>query len=136
MNQTVTEQARSLQARSVAARKLKKGRNKARPDHIRSMLNVNQAAFTVNAALSGTQKVTEMQFKAAQYILDKFVPSLKAVAMQVSQTPSLKRADLEARMLSIGLDPAAFWQMIASNPENVPANVIEHEGGQPDSVAK
>lgn len=130
MNQALSKAARSLQARGVAARKRKGPRKTARPEAIRAMMNVSQATHVLNAAVAG-QPVKDVQLNAAKYVIDKFVPSLKAVAMQVSSTPSLKRADLEARMLSIGLDPVVFWQMIASNPENVPSNVIEH---QPDSV--
>ena len=77
---------------------------------IRDRIDTATAVGVLNKLIKGKQykskDITVMQATMAWNIVNKMLPSLQAVALRVEQADPLTRHDLDALMLSTGIDPS------------------------------
>jgi hypothetical protein len=77
--------------------------------------------------LTGERELSATQVAVGNSLLSRVLPTLQAVAVQVDDKRPLTKADVDAKMLASGVDPAAIWASIDSKaPKSVPA-AIEHD---------
>lgn len=81
---------------------------KERPDAywetLRERINAGKAVNVINKALK-EQDVKPHALSTAIFVINKLLPSLQAVAVQVQQTESMSRHDIDALLLGTGLNP-------------------------------
>ena len=71
---------------------------------IRSRIDCSAAVTTINKTLQG-EKIGHQQFQASIFILNKFLPNLSAIAVQVETNVSRDKTDLVAKALEHGINP-------------------------------
>ena len=96
-------------------------------------VNIGRAAVTINEILDG-QTVPIQRERAAYKIWDKLVPSMAAVQVDVRDHRPQSVHDLNAMLLSNGLDALPAPGQVIDSTGNSPV-ALEHseEGAPPDS---
>jgi hypothetical protein len=75
---------------------------------IRDRIKCGKAVAVVNQALNGDVLPTQ-QLNTAIFVINKMLPSMQAIAVQVEYKVSASMSDLEARALAAGMDPAVLF---------------------------
>jgi hypothetical protein len=75
---------------------------------IRDRIKCGKAVDVVNQALNGDVLPTQ-QLNTAIFIINKMLPSLQAIAVQVEHKVAASKEDLIARALARGIDPAILF---------------------------
>lgn len=84
----------------------KKGKPPAYWNTIQERIECGKAVKVVERALMGDKTLTDNQIKVALFLINKFVPSLQAVAVRIEDNRPTSWADLESLALSHGINPA------------------------------
>ena len=87
---------------------------------LRSRIQAGIAIDKLNKAIQGTEELSVTQFNCIRLAIDKCLPSLQAVMIEMNVNDSQSPADLIAQALAAGIDPRQLFDM----PEK---KVIEHE---------
>jgi hypothetical protein len=82
---------------------------------IRDRIEAGKAIKVVNQALNG-DVLPAQQLNTAIFVINKMLPSLQAVAVEVTHKSAASKEDLEARALAAGIDPATLFSIPATRP--------------------
>lgn len=94
-----------------------RGRIRSYGEVIRERIDSAMALDVLHAAMRG-EDVTRTQLEACRIALGKVLPDLKAVAVALDERKALTKADIDAMLLSAGLQPALEHYM----PHALPAS--------------
>ena len=87
---------------------------------MRERLNAGLAVQVVNGVIEGDSAVTPVQANMAWKVVDKLLPSLAAISVEVSHKQAVSIDDLRNRAEALGVDPATLLtQAIDSTAEKV-----------------
>jgi hypothetical protein len=87
------------------------GRKRSFGEVLRSRIDSALAIEVIHAAMQG-QDVTRTQLDAARIALGKCLPDLKAVALQISESAQVTKADIDSLLLAHGLQPETEFSRI------------------------
>ena len=137
---------------TVIERKEIINKNPSYNDTLRARIPAERAVRVLTKAVEGkldsSNPVHEMRYKAAIQAIKLVLPAQQAIAIAITQTPSIERHDIEARMILAGMDPAEAWKLIGAKIIDKPLNakdkaeaidgelVADHtqEKSDPDSI--
>ena len=97
---------------------------------IQERIDCAKAVKVLNESMEPDADISEMQFKASVFIVNKMLPSLQAVAVQVHESNPATRGDIDALMTTSGLNPALIWDTLEAKPE---PKAIAHEENSNDN---
>ena len=98
------------------------------PDTLRKRLKAGQAVHVIHQAIAG-EPVTRIQLDACRILLNKVLPDLQAVALDVSSDKPETMQDVSAQLLLAGINPDDAWKLLQSQ-----SNIIEgNSEAVPDS---
>jgi hypothetical protein len=100
---------------------------------IRDRIKCGKAVDVVNQALNGDVLPTQ-QLNTALFVINKMLPSLQAIAVQVEHKVSATLPELEARALAAGLDPEALFYSKPLTQEKTDSLVDSLEGAPPPEL--
>ena len=93
--------------------------SQARPsaywETIRDRIECGKAVDVVNQTLNG-DVLPAQQLNAAIFVINKMLPSLQAVAVQVEHKVAASWEDIQAQALAVGLDPELLFSTPATKP--------------------
>ena len=97
--------------------------SKSKPDGywktIQERIDCAKAVTVLNSALHGADQKPS-QLNTAIFVINKMLPSLQAVAVEVTHKAASTQHDLAAEALAVGIDPRYLFDI----PEK---KVIEHD---------
>jgi hypothetical protein len=71
-----------------------------------SRVKLAKAVDVLNDVLTDTCEVSQQRVQVALFVVNKMLPSMQAVAVQVEHKIASNISDLEARALEHGIDPS------------------------------
>ena len=77
---------------------------------IRDRIESGKAVKVINQALNG-DVLPAQQLNTAIFVVNKMLPSLQAVAVQVEHKVATSWEDIQAQALAVGLDPSLLLDM-------------------------
>ena len=80
-------------------------------EYMSRIIGIGQAAKVLSNMLLG-ETVTTQQQVAALAVYNKTVPSLQAVAIQVTDNTPQSKADIDGMLMLAGLEPDTHWDTI------------------------
>ena len=119
--------------KNVSNQSLTKSRHRpgAYWEQIRDKLKTTEAAKVINRAIDG-EPIEPLRLKACMYVVDKTLPNLQAVAMDVRTTQNNTMEDVNAKLLLAGIQPQDAWKLLTAQPgEDFTEGALEPEGGTP-----
>ena len=88
-------------------------RNQDRPEAyyetLKDRINAGAAVKVLNDVVATDKPIVYHKLQAAMFIINKLLPSMQAIAVQVEHKISASREDIMARALSKGIDPALLF---------------------------
>jgi hypothetical protein len=84
------------------------GRPAAYRNQLSDRIKAGKAVTVLNRVLGG-EVLPAQQVNVAMFVVNKLVPSMQAIAVQVEHKVSATLPELEARALAAGLDPALLF---------------------------
>jgi hypothetical protein len=112
------------------------GRPAAYRNQLSDRIKAGKAVKVLNRVLGG-EVLPAQQVNVAMFIVNKLVPSMQAIAVQIEHKVSATLPELEARALAAGLDPALLFhgkRSITQEKTDSPADSLEG-APPPDSGA-
>lgn len=104
------------------------------PNNLRAKIQASQAIDTLNRVIQGTEEVSQTRLKAIQIALNKCLPDLQMVAVDINDNRPATMEDINSRMAMLGLSSDNLWSMLASpqtaiegTAEKVEADPIQAE---------
>jgi hypothetical protein len=94
---------------------------------VRDRIKCGKAVKNLNLMLKGESLDSQTE-RATYFTLNKLLPSLQAIAVQVEHKVSASMSDLEARALAAGMDPEALFHSrpsITQEKTDSPAESLE-----------
>jgi hypothetical protein len=91
------------------------GRPAAYRNQLSDRIKAGKAVKVLNRVLSGEVLPTQ-QVNVAMFIVNKLVPSMQAIAVQVEHKVAASKEDLIARALARGIDPAILFNSPHTRP--------------------
>jgi hypothetical protein len=76
---------------------------------LRERVAAGKAVEVLNSVLETDEKVSAQKVAVAMFYVNKLLPSMQAIAVQVEHKVSASMPDLTARALAAGLDPEALF---------------------------
>ena len=80
-------------------------------EYMHRIIEIGTAAHVLKRMLLG-ETVTTQQQVAALAVYNKTVPSLQAVAIQVTDNTPQSKADIDGMLMLAGLEPDTHWDAI------------------------
>ena len=92
---------------------------------IQERINSGMAVKVVNRVIEGNLQVTPLQADMAWKVINKLLPSIQAISVEVSHRQATSIDDLRNRAEALGVDPATLLsQVIDSTAEKVDSTPI------------
>lgn len=95
---------------------------------IRDKIDTGQAVKVLNAVTHGEsvngKEVTPLQAQVALKLVDKMLPSMQAVAVDISSRQELSKGDIESLLLSRGVQPQLLWSMLTARDAGEKVNAV------------
>jgi hypothetical protein len=108
-------------------------------DTIRERIDCAMAVDVVNKVMRG-ETVAEQRARYSFAVLNKLLPSMQAIAVQVEHKVAPNRDDLIARALSRGIDPAILFANHQAKPlitqDKLDSVPVDSEAPHPPVVAE
>ena len=100
--------------------------SQARPsaywETIRDRIESGKAVKVINQALNG-DVLPAQQLNTAIFVVNKMLPSLQAVAVQIEHKAAASWEDIQAQALAVGLDPSMLLDMPSVTQEKTDSSV-------------
>ena len=104
---------------------------------LRERICSGKAVQVVNGVIEGDTSVTPLQADMAWKVINKLLPSIAAVSVEVSHKQAVSIDDLRNRAEALGVDPSQLLtQAIDSTAEKVDSIPIESDTPIPRDVAE
>lgn len=89
---------------------------------IRERLHAAEAVKVINKSLGG-EPLPAQQLASAIFVVNKLIPNLQAVSVQVQHSISSK-GDIESELLSSGVNPVDLWRYLGRrHMDAIPAHI-------------